>query len=260
MRMMRPLNSSIQDLTAVRMLGSLVVQIGIIPEPRDKVRYVHTVYQESSDSDDESDEEAEDEQPAAAILVNEAKPAAATGAEALKQKLHLAKLRLELKKKLRALKKKQTEATSAPESSSSTDIAPQENQPSNSQSFENEARAAAESEVPHVDKAAQIEELRRRQKELKQSNELSNLKNLVQRQREILRVKGAELSESSEQLQSCVGEIKSKQEQLAASEKKIEEMHHRKRIMEGMILRVTEKLMAARRNLKEKQTQQKTRI
>ena len=102
-------------------------------------------------------------------------------------------------------------------------------------------------------KVAQIEELKRRQQELKQSNEVSNLRNLVQRQREILRVKGKELTDSSAQLQSCANDMKTKQEQLAQSEKRLEEMTHRKRIMEGMILRATDKLMTARRNLHEKQ-------
>ena len=75
----------------------------------------------------------------------------------------------------------------------------------------------ANASTSEEDKTSQIEELRRRQKELKQSNEVSNLRNLVQRQREILRVNGKELRDSSTQLHSGVSEMKLKQEKLAAS-------------------------------------------
>ena len=275
MRMLRPLSDTIvSDLTAVRMIGSLVVNVNLITGPRDKVRYVHSVYDDSS-SDDESDPgpkdpPIEDVKPLASDVDSSKK-----ASESLKQKLHLAKLRLELKKKELALKKKQSEAPvknlnsseAAPAvdqsvSTENTEINATTNDQVSSINKDDEAKppAAIDSNnnnscAPTLEeqKAAQIEELKRRQKELKQSNEVSNLRNLVQRQREILRVKGKELTDSSAQLQSCISEIKTKQEQLTMSEKRQEEMTHRKRIMEGMILRATDKLMTARRNLQEKQ-------
>ena len=275
MRMLRPLSDTIvSDLTAVRMIGSLVVNVNLITGPRDKVRYVHSVYDDSS-SDDESDPgpkdpPIEDVKPLASDVDSSKK-----ASESLKQKLHLAKLRLELKKKELALKKKQSEAPvknlnsseAAPAvdqsvSTENTEINATTNDQVSTINKDDEAKppAAIDSNnnnscAPTLEeqKAAQIEELKRRQKELKQSNEVSNLRNLVQRQREILRVKGKELTDSSAQLQSCISEIKTKQEQLTMSEKRQEEMTHRKRIMEGMILRATDKLMTARRNLQEKQ-------
>ena len=280
MRMLRPLSDTIvPDLTAVRMLSHLVINVGLITEPRDKVRFVDSIYQDSS-SDDESHADSdvsEEHHP-----LEESKPtpedpeSGKSASESLKQKIHLAKLRLELKKKKLAMKKQQSQTTvAAPliEQNNSTlqyldgnnqaEVAIGEVQSPTKEDDQVQSSANVDSNYNNAntstseeDKASQIEELRRRQKELKQSNEVSNLRNLVQRQREILRVKGKELRDSSTQLHSCVSEMKLKQEKLAASEKSLEEMNHRKRILEGMILRATDKLMTARRNLTERQTQE----
>ena len=99
---------------------------------------------------------------------------------------------------------------------------------------------------------AELDRLRRRQKELKQGNVIANLRNMIHRQQGLLRQVGRELTESSTQLQSCVDGIKSKQELLVNSEKKLNEMNHRKRIIEGMVLRATEQLIAARKALSER--------
>merc|ERR1712194_809968 len=48
---------------------------------------------------------------------------------------------------------------------------------------------------------------------------------------------------------------KSKKTLLKESEKKLEEMHYRKRIVEGMVMRATEQLTAARRSLSEHRKQ-----
>ncbi|KAL3800388.1 hypothetical protein ACHAWO_008755 [Cyclotella atomus] len=278
--MLRPSSdSTLPDLTAVRMLSSLLVNVKMIAEPRDKVRYVRSVYQDSSGDESVEKVQVVDPPPEAAAAPPPPpveKPTTVPDAEELKQKLHLAKLRLELKKKTIALKKKQSEAAPAVANSSNSETANEadvhaaqgiaqqatevNSEASNTYGQVSSSTVAVDSSNDNAtseeSKAARIEELRRRQKELKQSNEVSNLKNLVQRQREILRVKGLELADSSTQLQACINEIKSKEESLAASENKIEDLNHRKRIMEGMIIRATEKLMAARRNLKEKQKQE----
>jgi hypothetical protein len=99
---------------------------------------------------------------------------------------------------------------------------------------------------------AELDKLRRRQKELKQGNDIANLRNMIHRQQGLLKQVGRELTESSTQLQSCVDGIKSKQELLVNSEKKLNEMNHRKRIIEGMVLRATEQLIAARKALSER--------
>lgn len=275
MRMLRPLSDTIlPDLTAVRMLSHLLINVGLITEPRDKVRFVDSIYQDSS-SDDESHEDSDVCEDLHSLKESKPPPeepkSGKKASESLKQKIHLAKLRLELKKKELAMKKQQSEANvAAPlmERDNSTqqyldgndqaEVTISEVQSHAKEDDEVESSADLDSRSNNIEegKIAQIEELRRRQKELKQSNEVSNLRNLVQRQREILRVKGKELRDSSTQLHSCVSEMKLKQEKLAASEKSLEEMNHRKRILEGMILRATDKLMTARRNLTERQTEQ----
>ena len=282
MRVLRPLSDSIaSDLTAVRMIGNLVVKVNLLTGPRDKVRYVQSVYDDSSSDDGSVSSSGDPPREEVKPLTSDVDPSM-KASESLKQKLHLAKLRLEQKKKELALKKKQSAAPMNVENINSSEAAPvveqsistqkpaQENnendaftnhQASNlNQEDQTEPSDTADpnSDTPcaptlEKQKAAQIEELKRRQQELKQSNEVSNLRNLVQRQREILRVKGKKLTDSSAQLQSCANDIKTKQQQLAQSEKRLEEMTHRKRIMEGMILRATDKLMTARRNLHEKQ-------
>lgn len=277
MRMLRPLSDTIlPDLTAVRMLSHLLINVGLITEPRDKVRFVDSIYQDSS-SDDESHEDSDVCEDFHSLKESKPPPeepkSGKKASESLKQKIHLAKLRLELKKKELAMKKQQSEANvAAPlmERDNSTQQYLEGNDQAEVTISEVQSHAKEDDEVKvessadldsnsnniEDDKIAQIEELRRRQKELKQSNEVSNLRNLVQRQREILRVKGKELRDSSTQLHSCVSEMKLKQEKLAASEKSLEEMNHRKRILEGMILRATDKVMTARRNLTERQTEQ----
>eukprot|EP00804_Cyclotella_cryptica_P002558 CCRYP_010397-RA/>CCRYP_010397-RA protein AED:0.04 eAED:0.04 QI:305/1/1/1/0/0/3/3012/977 len=281
---------SIFDVTALRCIKRLVIDVTSLTEPDDKLRFVESVYQDTTD-DDETNVTTE------CAKVPPAQEARMTQvhseltrkeSESLKQKLQLAKLRLEIKKKERELelKMKQSLAKISPkihanvgepimnplrsakpifsqkmaaDSLLATDTA-DDKLTMDSRLTKGEgvgivsvADAKENIGVSEEQKIARIEELKRRQRELKQSNEVSNLRNLVQRQREILRTKGLELTESSTQLKSCVNEIKSKQRDLAASEKRLEEMNHRKRIMEGMVLRATEKLMTARTNLRETQ-------
>jgi len=95
------------------------------------------------------------------------------------------------------------------------------------------------------------DQLIRRQKELKEENEIANLRNLIHRQRDLLQVQGRELTDSSAQLQSCVDNIRTKQESLDQSERRLEEMRKRKRRMERMVLRATEQLITVRKTLGE---------
>merc|ERR1711957_897290 len=100
-----------------------------------------------------------------------------------------------------------------------------------------------------------LEQLRHRQKELKQKNDIANLRNLIRRQQSMLEAQGQELRESSTQLESCVTSINSKKALLKESEQKWEEMHHRKRIVEGMVMRATKQLTAARKSLSDRRQQ-----
>ena len=92
-----------------------------------------------------------------------------------------------------------------------------------------------------------MEQLRNRQKELKQKNDIANLRNLIHRQRDLLQAQGKELTESSTQLQQCVDGIKTKQELLDDSNKKLIDMNNRKRRLESMVLQATEQVVAARK-------------
>ena len=110
--------------------------------------------------------------------------------------------------------------------------------------------------APTADQAqARLDQLRRQQKKLKQKNDIANLRNIIHRQRGLLKAQGRELTENSSQLQACVEGIKSKHKLLDESEKRLEEMNHRKRIVEGMVLRATEQLMGARKVLDERRRQ-----
>jgi hypothetical protein len=100
---------------------------------------------------------------------------------------------------------------------------------------------------------AKLELLRRRQKKLKQENEIANLKNMIQRQQELLGQVNRELTDNTAQLQSCESRIKLKQALLDTSEKNLDEMNNRKKIIEGMVLRATEQVMAARKALSDRQ-------
>jgi len=100
-------------------------------------------------------------------------------------------------------------------------------------------------------KQGNTEDLPFQKKTLKQKNELSTLRSLILRQRDSLREQGQELAENSAQLQACSDEIKSKQKMLDTLDAKLQDMQHRKRILEGMIYRATEKLMASRQALNE---------
>ena len=78
---------------------------------------------------------------------------------------------------------------------------------------------------------------------------------MIHRQRDLLQAQGQEVSESSTQLQACVDGIRTNQQLLDESEQRLGEMNHRKRIMEGMVLRATEQLIAARKALSERRQQ-----
>ena len=99
---------------------------------------------------------------------------------------------------------------------------------------------------------AKLQLLRRRQKKLKHENEIANLRNMIQRQQDLLGQVSRELTDNSTQLQTCVDTIKSKQESLDSSAKRLNEMKHRKKIIEGMVLRSTEQVIAARKALSDR--------
>ena len=205
--------------------------------------------------------------------------------EVLKSRLQLAKLQLKMMKKKELMKK--TKALLATNESSSSSMC-RESQAEEQDKEENRYYGIVEQQsdtaTPNIDYVVnsqdqlfgrretndiivegaigeedkaltKLEQLRHRQKELRQKNDIANLRNLIRRQKDLLEAQGQELKGSSLQLESCVESIKSKKTLLKESEKKLEEMHYRKRIVEGMVMRATEQLTAARRSLSEHRKQ-----
>eukprot|EP00970_Alexandrium_tamarense_P005401 scaffold886_cov177-Alexandrium_tamarense.AAC.1 len=316
--------NKLPDITALRMVSSLVIENVNLTGTPVEVRFVDSLYgddEDDSSSDDEENNVSEEDARIAAETgevsveeepkpdCEEAKPAAVDDSrkksEALTQQLHLAKLRLELaqakKKKSmvstnEAAKEPLPKADDAAKSigsfSSKLALSSDTNssKPTLQQLKERKqlllarmqrlsegatataandtngelATCSTEDANPTIDlttaeqKQSKLEELKRRQRKLKQQNKVSNLRNLIHRQRDLLHAQGNELTETSNQLQSCAAEIKSKQSLLEKSEQRLEEMHHRKRIIESMVLRATDKLMVARKQLNERKTQEAT--
>jgi len=259
--------TKVRDIT----VGSLVIEDVALTGPPDKVRFVDTVYKLSFSGDDEGFQGEEDPvldetaitRPADRLLSNEGNQ---KKSESLKLKLQLARLQLEKKKRelqerkalsSAAKQKKEGDKVNVVEQKLVTAVPYEDNhlvtQVQQQPNLKNDVDEAVVDDTPPVDRAhhAKLVELRRRQKELKQKNDIANLRNLIHRQRDLLKAQGQELTESSMQLQSCVDGIQSNHVLLNESERRLEEMHHRKRIVEGMVLRATEQLVTARKTLSE---------
>ena len=252
---MRPAHSSklsgLQDISALRNIPTLVIPNVHLTGTDDMVRFVHSVYDLSSEDDcsSESDDDnslSPSPPEAEVTLSNDSQK---KSHQSLKQQLQLAKLRLEIKRKEQLLLEKKKKAPEI--ASDTTNDACLESSEGKCAVIDNGSNLTTSSE----DKKVQLEQLRRRQKELKQKNEVSNLKNLINRQRKLLRAKGQEISESSKQLENIERDISSKQNLLDGSNKRLEEMQHRKRIMERMIIKATEKVMTARKALSQHKLQ-----
>ena len=260
--------SALRDISALRNINKLIIPEVSRTGPDEMVRFIDSVYDLSSSedyehSDDDEEEEDKDlsaDSPEAEVALpnNESQK---KSHQSLKQQLQLAKLRLEIKRKEQVLLEKKRKmpvvAVAATDSKlpsvpSTTDLTINASKDDCNDSSGGKAKLidnASDVMISSEEKREKLEQLRRRQKELKQKNEVSNLKNLINRQRQLLRTQGQELTESSTQLESVVSDIVSKQTLLDESNKRLEEMNHRKKIMEGMMLRATEKLMTARKAL-----------
>mmetsp|Transcript_19833 Transcript_19833/g.39701 ORF Transcript_19833/g.39701 Transcript_19833/m.39701 type:complete len:736 (+) Transcript_19833:36-2243(+) len=259
--------SALRDISALRNINKLIIPEVSRTGPDEMVRFIDSVYDLSSSEDYElSDDEGEEEDkdisagpPEAEALPNN--ESQKKSHQSLKQQLQLAKLRLEIKRKEQVLLEKKRKmpvvAVAATDSKlpsvpSTTDLTINASKDDCNDSSGGKAKLidnASDVMISSEEKREKLEQLRRRQKELKQKNEVSNLKNLINRQRHLLRTQGQELTESSTQLESVVSDIVSKQTLLNESNKRLEELNHRKKIMEGMMLRATEKLMTARKAL-----------
>jgi hypothetical protein len=250
-------------------VGDLVIEDVALTGPADEVQF-------GNDFGNDQKEEPD---------VLAAPEAGLSSREVLKSRLQLAKLQLKMMKKKELMKK--TKALLATNESSSSSMC-RESQAEEQDKEENRYYGIVEQQsdtaTPNIDYVVnsqdqlfgrretndiivegaigeedkaltKLEQLRHRQKELRQKNDIANLRNLIRRQKDLLEAQGQELKGSSLQLESCVESIKSKKTLLKESEKKLEEMHYRKRIVEGMVMRATEQLTAARRSLSEHRKQ-----
>jgi len=282
-----PLPLRVRDIT----VGSLVIGDVALTGPPDEVRFVESVYRLTSRDEldpvqvTKNNSISNQVAPASiAVPLSIGMSRSEQKRIKLKQQLQLARLQLETKKKELLKRKALTPAT--PEKTKPIQHTPtlstvrdgnqhpkEQNKMRNGNctveqqeldivlvSLANEVsntnknnEAAAANDAPSQGSThAKLERLRHRQKELKQKNDVANLQNLIHRQQDLLRVQGQELSESTMQFQLCVDAITSKQNLLEESEQRLMEMHHRKRIVDGMVIRATEQLITARKVLRER--------
>jgi len=275
------------DITALRDVGSLVITDVSRTGPTDEVRFVSSVYRlpEYGKKDQGQDPTYIIAQPVPLTSEDKQKKSKSLG-----QQLQLARLQLEIKKKeieKRELVKKiksysagsVNSASKQPEKSETDSSAKQRVNETQSKEQRSEVggegvlianqltyetngadggddlkqnNSESSSLVGGAESRSKLEWLRHRQRELKRENEIANLRNVIKRQQGLIGQVGRDLTENSTHLQRSHDEIKSKQELLEISEKKLNEMNHRKRILEGMVLRATEQLTAARKALSER--------
>jgi len=251
-----PLPPMLANITALRnIVGSLVIENVSLTGPSHEVRFVNSVYSHIRDDDDDDDD-----------TNNQGTASDDTKKKmSLNHKLQLMKLQLEIKKK--ELEKKELEKRRRKMMDENTiELKPPPEQ-DESATKETETRSQSPSDegekgentlkkqdlsVDAISDEQKLEQLRNRQKELKQKNDIANLRNLIHRQRDLLQAQGKELTESSTQLQQCVDGIKTKQELLEVSNKKLIDMNNRKRRLESMVLQATEQVVAARKALSER--------
>jgi len=99
--------------------------------------------------------------------------------------------------------------------------------------------------------AGNVESLRKRQRELQQQIELSNLRNMVSKQKELLFSQRVKLSESTQLLEMCSKGITSEEKMLHQSTELLSELEKRRAVMDRMHLTATKRLVNSRRRLHE---------
>jgi len=96
-----------------------------------------------------------------------------------------------------------------------------------------------------------VQSLRMRQKQLRQTIELNNLKNLSSKQKSLLSEQNARLNESKVLLEECSTEIETYESLVQDGEKRLNELERRRKLLLGMLTKATQNVLAARRNLNE---------
>ena len=254
-----PLPPMLANITALRnIVGSLVIENVALTGPSHEVRFVNSVYSHIRDDDDD------DTNNQGSTTSNETQKK-----KSLNHKLQLMKLQLEIKKKeleKKELEKRRRAMLASDDSNENTiELKPPPEQDESETGYQSPSNEEEKGEntptkqdtsdetlIDTISDEQKLEQLRNRQKELKQKNDIANLRNLIHRQRDLLQAQGKELTESSTQLQQCVDGIKTKQELLEVSNKKLIDMNNRKRRLESMVLQATEQVVAARKALSER--------
>lgn len=287
-----PLPKKLDDITALRSINSLVINDVSITGPTNEVQFIDKEFRSQYNNQSKvripipplttsrygkttswrttvQDLTSTSSTQSTTLLTNDEKT------KSLSQQIQLAKLQLQIKKKLKEKKelvkkiklqsnsKADSASTKPPEQSQgvdsvnqlvnniqSTSLMPVMTDPIDDMNAVNNNRIDV---LDVAESRAKLELLRRRQKKLKQENEIANLKNMIQRQQELLGQVSQELTDNTAQLQSCETRIKLKQALLNTSERNLNDMNNRKKIIEGMVLRATEQVMAARKALSDRQ-------
>jgi len=85
------------------------------------------------------------------------------------------------------------------------------------------------------------------QHQLRHSIEVKNLRNMVNKQREVLVKQGQNLSEKSALLRKCLDDVAHERDELNTLDRRVEDMLGKKRKMEEMAGAITQKLLKSRR-------------
>merc|ERR1711933_224193 len=93
------------------------------------------------------------------------------------------------------------------------------------------------------------EKLRKRQQELKIEIEISNLRMIVSKQRNLLSKYNTKLDQSTSSLRQCNDNISSQENIIKETELMLQQLKKRKHVMEGMLVRATRKLVHTRSRL-----------
>ena len=116
---------------------------------------------------------------------------------------------------------------------------------------ENSIDGAKELEYSNGVSEVSIETLRMRQKQLRQTIELSNLKNFASQQKSLLSKQKSKLKESRQLWQECEVEVNMYESIVQDGEKRLTDLERRQKLLLGMLAKATRNVLDARRNLNE---------
>jgi len=120
---------------------------------------------------------------------------------------------------------------------------------SDSNESTNEVLDIMKKRPPSVTNNDHVENLRKRQRELRHEIDISNLKQIASKQKELLANQKSKLLESNRLLEECSDELNKHEVLVSESEKQLAEYERRRSIMDNMLMKAQERLLDARRRL-----------